>query len=147
MTTRNKIVRAATVLTIGAATLAMAFLAAAQEAGMGRGGAAAAVASPVVTDGRVTFRLRANEAKAVTVSGDFGPDVALSRDTEGVWSASVGPLKPDVYVYYFTVDGVRLPDPANPQLKIGYLPSTTTSILNVPGDGPAFYEVQDVPHG
>jgi enterochelin esterase-like enzyme len=114
---------------------------------MGRGGAAAAVASPVVTDGRVTFRLRANEAKAVTVSGDFGPDVALSRDTEGVWSASVGPLKPDVYVYYFTVDGVRLPDPANPQLKIGYLPSTTTSILNVPGDGPAFYEVQDVPHG
>jgi len=110
-------------------------------------GVAASITSPVVTDGRVTFRLRADQAKAVTVSGDFGPDLALSRDTEGLWSASVGPLKPDVYVYYFTVDGVRLPDPANPQLKIGYVPSTTTSIVNVPGDGPAFYDVQDVPHG
>src|SRR5690348_12963999 len=104
MTTHHEIVRAGTILTIAVATLAMAFLASAQEVGMRRGGAAAAVSSPVVADGRVTFRLRANEAKAVTVSGDFGPDVALSRDTEGVWSASVGPLKPDVYVYYFTVD-------------------------------------------
>ena len=143
--------RAGFVLGIGAATLVVAFLASAQEVGMRPGGAAAgvpaAVASPVVTDGTVTFRLRADLAKAVTVSGDFGPDVALSRDAEGVWSASVGPLKPDEYVYYFNVDGVRLPDPANPQLKIGYVPSTTTSIVNVPGDGLAFYDVQDVPHG
>ena len=143
--------RAGFVLGMGAATLVVAFLASAQEVGMRPGGAAAgvpaAVASPVVTDGTVTFRLRADLAKAVTVSGDFGPDVALSRDAEGLWSASVGPLKPDEYVYYFNVDGVRLPDPANPQLKIGYVPSTTTSIVNVPGDGPAFYDVQDVPHG
>jgi enterochelin esterase family protein len=110
-------------------------------------GAPAAVVSPVVTAGKVTFRLRAAEAKTVTVSGDFGPDVALSRGSDGVWSATVGPLKSDVYVYYFSVDGVRLPDPANPQVKIGYVPSTTTSIVNVPGDGPAFYDVQDVPHG
>ena len=71
----------------------------------------------------------------------------MTRDAEGLWSATVGPLSPDVYVYYFTVDGVRLPDPANPQVKIGYVTSTTTSIVNVPGDGPAFYDVQDVPHG
>lgn len=150
MTTHRNVGRAVTVLAIGGAAVAMAFLASAQEVGMRPGGGAAgaaAIASPVVTDGKVTFRLRAIEAKAVTVSGDFGPDVALSRDGDGIWSATVGPLKPDVYVYYFTVDGVRLPDPANPQVKIGYLPSTTTSILNVPGDGPAFYDVQDVPHG
>ena len=147
MTTHHKVPRDTTALAIAAATRAMAFPASAQEVGMRSGGAQAAVASPVVSDGRVTFRLRANEAKAVTVSGDFGPDVALNRDTDGVWSASVGPLKPDVYVYYFIVDGVRLPDPANPQLKIGYVPSTTTSIVSVPGDGPMFYDVQDVPHG
>ncbi len=81
------------------------------------------------------------------MSGDFGPDVALSRDADGVWSATVGPLKPDEYVYFFIVDGVRLPDPVNPQVKIGYVPTTTTSLVNVPGDGPAFYDVQDVPHG
>jgi enterochelin esterase family protein len=144
-----KVGRAAIIL--ASATLGIASLASAQEVGMRPGGPAAgtatSVASPVVADGRVTFRLRAAEAKSVTVSGDFGPDVALGRDTAGVWSATVGPLKPDVYIYYFTVDGVRLPDPVNPQVKIGYVPSTTTSIVNVPGDAPAFYDVQDVPHG
>jgi enterochelin esterase-like enzyme len=151
MTMHHRVGRAAIILAIGSATAALGLLASAQEVGMrpagSAAGAAATVASPVVTDGRVTFRLRAADAKAVSVSGDFGPDVALSRDAEGVWSTTVGALKPDVYVYYFTVDGVRLPDPANPQVKIGYIPSTTTSIVNVPGDGPAFYDVQDVPHG
>jgi enterochelin esterase-like enzyme len=151
MTMHHKINRVATILAIGSATVAIVPLSFAQEVGMRPGSsasaAAAAVASPVVTDGKVTFRLRAADANAVTVSGDFGPDVTLSRDTEGVWNATVGPLKPEVYVYYFTVDGVRLPDPANPQVKIGYVSSTTTSIVNVPGDAPAFYDVQDVPTG
>jgi len=151
MTMHHKIGRAAIILAMGAATVAMALPAFAQEAGMRPGGpaaaAAAAVVSPSVSGGKVTFRLKAADAKAVNVSGDFGPDVALSRDGEGVWSATVGPLKPDEYVYYFIVDGVRLPDPVNPQVKIGYVPTTTTSIVNVPGDGPAFYDVQDVPHG
>jgi enterochelin esterase-like enzyme len=151
MTMHHKIGRAAIILAIGAASVAMALPAFAQEVGMRPAGsaaaAAAAVVSPSVTGGKVTFRLRAADAKAVNVSGDFGPDTALSRDADGVWSATVGPLKPDEYVYYFIVDGVRLPDPVNPQVKIGYVPSTTTSIVNVPGDGPAFYDVQDVPHG
>lgn len=110
-------------------------------------GAVPAVTSPVVEQGRVTFRLRAPEARQVKVSGDFGPDVQMQRGSDGVWSATVGPLAPDVYVYFFEVDGVRLPDPANPQVKIGYVVSTTTSLVTVPGDGPAFYDVQDVPHG
>ncbi len=147
----NTVGRAAIILAIGMATVAIALSASAQEVGMRPGGsapgAAPAIASPVVAGGKVTFRLRATDAKAVTVSGDFGPDVPLGRDAEGVWSATVGPLKPDEYVYYFIVDGVRLPDPVNPQVKIGYVPSTTTSLVNVPGDGPAFYDVQDVPHG
>lgn len=151
MTIHHKVARASTVLAIAIATVAIALQASAQEVGMrpaaSAAGAAAAVASPVVSEGRVTFRLRAADAKAVTVSGDFGSNVTLSRDTEGVWSATVGPLKPDVYYYFFTLDGVRLPDPSNPQLKIGYVPSTTMSIVNVPDDGAAFYDVQDVPHG
>src|SRR5690606_15282148 len=98
-------------------------------------------------DRRVTFRLLAPEARAVTVSGDFGADTALERGADGVWTATVGPLDPEMYVYYFVVDGVRLTDPENPQVKIGYVTSTTTSLVTVPGDGPAFYDVQDVPHG
>jgi enterochelin esterase-like enzyme len=119
---------------------------AAQEPGARRSDPA--LTSPDVgADRRVTFRLRAPQAKAVSVSGDFGPDVEMAKNADGIWSATVGPLDPEMYVYYFTVDGVRLTDPSNPQVKIGYVTSTTTSLLTVPGDGPAFYDVQDVPHG
>ena len=119
---------------------------AAQEPGARRGDSAL-VSPEVATDHRVTFRLRAPEAKSVTVSGDFGSDVELRKNADGIWSATVGPLEPEMYVYYFTIDGVRLTDPGNPQVKIGYVTSTTASLLTVPGDGPRFYDVQDVPHG
>src|SRR5262245_50808985 len=120
--------------------------AATQEPGARRG--EPALVSPEVTvDHRVTFRLKAPEAKAVTVSGDFGSDLEMRKGADGIWSATVGPLDPEMYVYFFVVDGVRLTDPSNPQVKIGYVTSTTTSLLTVPGDAPAFYDVQDVPHG
>ena len=118
----------------------------AQEVGARRGGTA--ISSPeVASDRRVTFRLRAPEAKAVTVSGDFGADAEMRKGEDGIWSVTIGPLTPEMYVYYFSVDGVRLTDPSNPQLKIGYVTTTTTSLLTVPGEKPAFYEVQNVPHG
>ncbi len=101
----------------------------------------------VAEDGRVTFRLKAPEAKSVTVSGDFGDDTALTKGDDGVWSVTVGPLPPEMYVYFFVMDGVRLIDPSNPRVKIGYVTSTTTSLLTVPAKEPAFYDVQDVPHG
>ena len=136
-------------LTWSAAMLAAALAArsgAAQEPGVRR--TEPALVSPeVAADHRVTFRLRAPDAKAVTVSGDFGSDVELRKNADGIWSATVGPLAPEMYVYYFTADGVRLTDPSNPEVKIGYVTSTTTSLVTVAGDAPAFYDVQDVPHG
>jgi enterochelin esterase-like enzyme len=83
----------------------------------------------------------------VRVSGDFGNDAEMRRSDDGIWSVTIGALDPEMYVYYFTADGVRLTDPSNPQLKIGYVTTTTTSLLTVPADTPAFYDVQDVPHG
>ena len=129
-----------------AAVLVTGTSATAQEVGARRSGPA--VTSPeVAADRRVTFRLLAPEAKAVAVSGDFGPDTEMRKGEDGVWSATVGPLDPEMYVYFFTVDGVRLIDPVNPQVKIGYVTTTTTSLVTVPGSGPAFYDIQDVPHG
>ena len=120
--------------------------AAAQEVGARQG--APAITSPeVAADRTVTFRLRAPDAKAVRVSGDFGNDVEMRKSDDGIWSATIGPLDPEMYVYYFTADGVRLTDPNNPQLKIGYVTTTTTSLFTVSADTPAFYDVQDVPHG
>ena len=59
----------------------------------------------------------------------------LQKGADGIWTATIGPLDPEMYVYFFTVDGVRLTDPSNPQVKIGYVTSTTTSLVTVPGDG------------
>ena len=127
-------------LVISAAAIAASTLAArpgaAQEPGARRGDPPL-VSPDVAADRRVTFRLRAPDAKVVTVSGDFGNDVELQKSGEGIWSATVGPLDPEMYVYFFTVDGVRLTDPSNPQVKIGYVISTTTSLLTVPGDAAA----------
>jgi enterochelin esterase-like enzyme len=135
-----------TAVIVTAMSAAAALTSSAQEVGARRGGTG--LTSPeVASDRRVTFRLRAPDAKGVTVSGDFGNDAAMRKADDGVWSVTVGPLDPELYVYYFTIDGVRLTDPNNPHVKIGYVTTTTTSMLTVPGDKPAFYDVQDVPHG
>src|SRR5687767_5972885 len=86
------------------------------------GQTANAVVSPeVANDGRVTFRLRALMASSVIVSGDFGPNIAMKKGDNDIWSVTVGPLEPEEYVYYFILDSVRILDPGNPRVKIGYV--------------------------
>jgi enterochelin esterase family protein len=60
---------------------------------------------------------------------------------------TLGPLEPEIYHYNFTVDGVRTIDPGNPEVKTGSTAQTISSILEVPGDTPTFYDGQPVPHG
>jgi enterochelin esterase family protein len=64
-----------------------------------------------------------------------------------VWSVTVGPFAPDIYTYAFTVDGVAALDPRNPNTKYGYGFFGPVSVVEVPGDGPQFYDVQGVAHG
>jgi enterochelin esterase-like enzyme len=107
------------------------------------------VVSPeILSDGRVTFRLNAPKADEVALTGEFldGPR-AFTREADGVWSVTVGPVAPEIYHYNFTIDGVRTIDPANPQLKTGSTASTITSVLEVSHPSPAFYDAQPVPHG
>ena len=106
------------------------------------------VVSPEVQkDRRVTFRLSAPKASAVTVSGDWEPGPkSMTKDDAGVWSYTTAPLEPAVYSYSFSVDGVPVPDPFNARVK----PSAIWGIQNlveVPGVGPAPYDLRDVPHG
>lgn len=105
------------------------------------------VSPEVHPDRRVTFRLRAPQAKEVTVFGEWGGGgkAALMKDATGVWSATVGPIEPDLYGYSFTVDGLPMLDPANTEVKP--MRSSRTSILDVPGDKPSLHDFQDVPHG
>ncbi|MEZ5041233.1 MAG: alpha/beta hydrolase-fold protein [Saprospiraceae bacterium] len=110
-------------------------------------GSTAIVSPEVADDNRVTFRLWAPKASSVKVSGDFGAEAAMQKGENGVWSVTIGPLDPEEYIYYYLLDSVRLLDPYNPRVKVGYVTTTTVSLLEVPAREPAFYDVQQVPHG
>jgi hypothetical protein len=108
--------------------------------GGGRGGPA--VVSPQVeTDRRVTFRILAPNATAVTVGGDItgsldpdpsapapqpapagtqggrgggAPVVTLTKGESGIWSGTtVRPVRPGAWRYTFNVDGVTVVDSRN----------------------------------
>lgn len=97
---------------------------------------AAPIVSPEIgADRRVTFRLRAPDAIKVKMWGDWGdPGADLLKDENGVWSAMLGPLAPDLYGYSFNVDGVTMIDPSN--ILVKPMRSATTSVLDVPGQKP-----------
>ena len=109
----------------------------------------AAVVSPeVLADRRVTFRLRAPKATEVTLTGDWlgtTPPPKLTKDDAGVWSVTLGPFEPSIYIYSYTVDGVAIADPINPRMKLRA--STSASLLEVPAAAADFWEARDVPHG
>jgi enterochelin esterase-like enzyme len=112
------------------------------------------VISPEVRDDRtVTFRLKAPDARAVALTG--GPillaigkgntPIPLEKGTDGVWTLTVGPLKPNMYVYRLVVDGVAVVDPNNTVTGFSDQPGYSTVVVH--GDGPAYYDAKRVPHG
>ncbi len=107
------------------------------------------VVSPeVAADGRITLRLAAPNAKSVVASGELdGKPHPLTKGENGVWSVTVGPLPPDIYTYAFDVDGVTVLDPRNANIKYGYGVFGAVNVVQVPGNGPQFYDVKPVPHG
>jgi enterochelin esterase family protein len=109
----------------------------------------AAAAQPEVhPDRTVTFRLRAPKANEVTVSVNGVPPSELKpmeKDEKGVWSTTIGPLEPEIYTYTFSVDGVSVTDPNNPNIKPGV--RSSPSLIEVPASQPLFYDPQPKPHG
>jgi enterochelin esterase-like enzyme len=107
------------------------------------------VVSPdVQPDHRVTFRLAAPKASEVVLTGDWEGEasVAMQKDDQGVWSATIGPLAPELWSYAFAVDGVRTLDPANvDNARDG---QRLSSIFIIPGPASANYQHNPaIPHG
>ena len=66
-------------------------------------------------DRTVTFRLLAPKASEVTLNGswDSGTNLKMTKDEAGIWSTTIGPLAPQLWGYWFLVDGVKALDPSN----------------------------------
>ena len=112
------------------------------------------VISPEVRDDRtVTFRVKAPDARAVALTG--GPvllaigkgnnPIPFEKGADGVWTLTVGPLKPNMYVYRFLLDGVAIVDPNNTVTGVSDQPGYSTLVVHA--DGPSYYDAKRVPHG
>ena len=106
------------------------------------------VVSPqVLPDKKVTFRYLAPSAKEVRLAGSqFGAsNVLMTKDSIGIWSVTVGPIRPDIYPYNFVVDGAGVMDPANED----YFPNERfkASLVDVTGFTPTIHALRNVPHG
>lgn len=73
--------------------------------------------SPEVQGDSVIFRLKADYATIVKLSGSwmqgFGSSVDMVRSEGNVWSVKLPLPSPEIYTYNFVVDGVSVNDPQN----------------------------------
>ena len=102
----------------------------------------------ISADKKVTFSIYAPKASEVSVTGDFQQTygaLKLQKDQIGIWSVTVGPVTPDLYTYDFSVDGLKVVDPKNIQLKEGA--GGYSNLLEVPGKEAEYMAVKNVPHG
>ncbi len=98
-------------------------------------------------DHHVTFRIFAPKASAVTFNADWigATDIPMTKDDEGVWSTTLGPLDAQLYGYWFLVDGVRTLDPSNSETERDG--NRFSSLLMVSGAADAMWDFKDIPHG
>lgn len=105
------------------------------------------VISPQVHEDRtVTFRFHAPDAEEVIVYTQFTEGLQyMKKGTRGVWSVTLGPAEPGIYVYGFAVDEIEVADPVSRHVLVNAWP--TRSIVEIPGDKPMYYDQRPVPHG
>lgn len=78
------------------------------------------VISPEVLDDQsVIFRLKGPEVSEVLLVGSIfvgkeaGKEVPFEKGKDGIWILKIAPLIPNIYFYWFIIDGVKVIDPNN----------------------------------
>jgi enterochelin esterase-like enzyme len=113
----------------------------------------AQVVSPEVHDDhRITFRIKAPNVQQVSLTGSpmllaisAKDPIPFVKGADGIWSLTVGPVKPDIYVYRLLLDGVAVADPNNTFTGASNQPGYSNVIVH--GELPAYYDAVNVPHG
>jgi enterochelin esterase family protein len=98
-------------------------------------------------DRTILFRIAAPKATEVSLvfsEGDPKPR-PMTKDASGVWSLTLGPVEPEIYRYWFEVDGVKTIDISNRDVKVSSV--VDASLVEVSGNPPRYDQVQNVPHG
>jgi enterochelin esterase-like enzyme len=107
------------------------------------------VISPEVSpDKKVTFRLLAPKADAVVLNGnwDNATSIPMTKDEQGIWSVTVGPLGEQLWGYSFSVDGVKAMDPGNGEYQRDG--NRYDNLLMISGPASDLWDFKpEVPHG
>ena len=76
------------------------------------------VISPEYSEEGITFRFKAPEAKKVELVTEVLPEtIAMQRDSDGVWSATLNDFLFETFRYCFLADGTPVADPSNMYLS------------------------------
>jgi enterochelin esterase-like enzyme len=101
----------------------------------------------VHADKKVTFKIFAPNAKQVVLGGTDIPnlmkDGKMTKQENGVWEVTVGPLEPGAYRYNFNVDGVWVIDSRSSSISESNM--NIWSLVYIPGSD--YMETKDVPRG
>ena len=108
------------------------------------------IVSPEIQNDSVTFRLKADYATVVKLSGSWMENpwtgtMDMRRGENNVWEAKIPLPSPEIYTYNFIVDGVSVNDPQNVLVQrdgTRYLP-----MLLVPGERTENYGEAKLQHG
>ena len=97
-------------------------------------------------DHSVTFRyLDPFATKAELSLEGAGASLPMTKEANGLWSATSAPLAPEIYGYHVEVDGHSRLDLKNTRLTTNLI--NLSNLLGVPGDTPQPWEPQAIPHG
>lgn len=100
-------------------------------------------AYPQITpDSRVTFNIKAPEAKKVQI--DLGKKYDLIKDTAGYWKVTTDSISEGFHYYSLLIDGLAVADPAS---ETFYGMGRMASGIEIPFSGGAYYALRNVPHG
>lgn len=104
-------------ITLAAAAAMFCFAAGAQELSNFAFYNQKPIVSPETEGDSVTFRLKADYATYVKLSGSWmpgwGSTIDMTRGEDCVWEVKIALPEPEIYTYNFVVDGVSVNDPQN----------------------------------
>src|SRR4029434_8419758 len=89
----------------------------------------------------------APKAESVRLTGSdipgMGPGKDMTKNDQGIWEITIGPVEPGTDRYRFDLGGVAAVDPRNPSVSESN--GNVWSMVHVPGS--EFQDTKNVPHG
>jgi enterochelin esterase-like enzyme len=96
----------------------------------------------IMPNGKAIFKVKAPEASKVQI--DLGKKYDLTKDPDGVWTATTDSLSEGFHYYSLLIDKVAVADPSS---KTFYGMGRYASGIEVPFAGDGYYALKNVPHG